>query len=105
MEAERRIPIHQATNRYNLLWGGDRELVLSTGLLAFTLVFVSASSPSLEALPGIGFGVLAWLAGLALLRMMAKADPLMRRVYMRHIRYYAYYPAHCTPYRKNNRKC
>lgn len=105
MQIERKIPIHQATNRYNLLWGADREMMLTTGLLAFTLIFVSASSPSLQALPGIGFGVLVWLAGLVLLRMMAKADPLMRQVYIRHIRYRAYYPAHATPYRKNNRKC
>jgi hypothetical protein len=34
---------------------------------------------------------------------MAKADPLMRFVYMRHRTYRPYYPAHSTPFRKNGR--
>jgi hypothetical protein len=34
---------------------------------------------------------------------MAKSDPLMRFVYMRHRTYRPYYPAHSTPFRKNGR--
>ncbi len=34
------------------------------------------------------------------LRLMAKADPLMRQVYLRHIKYRSYYRPTSTPWRK-----
>ena len=37
--ALRTIPIRRAGNRDNLFMGGDRELVMFSGLLAFALVF------------------------------------------------------------------
>jgi hypothetical protein len=37
--ALRKIPIRRAGNRDNLFMGGDRELVMFSGLLAFALVF------------------------------------------------------------------
>ena len=37
--ALRAIPIRRAGNRTNLFMGGDRELVMFTGLIAFALVF------------------------------------------------------------------
>ena len=45
-----------------------------------------------------------WLASLALLRRMAKADPLMRFVYQRQLLYRRYYPPHSRPYRKNRHR-
>lgn len=91
----RRVPIHRALHRANLLFGAERELFLTTGLVAFTLVFVTLT------LPGSVFGVLLWVVGTALLRLMGKADPLMSRVYLRHIRYRAYYRAYSTPFRES----
>ena len=38
-------------------------------------------------------GVLLWLVGVALLVRMGKEDPLMRKVYLRQVRYEAFYPA------------
>jgi hypothetical protein len=35
------------------------------------------------------------------LRKMAKADPLMRHVYLRQLRYARYYPARGRPWREN----
>jgi type IV secretion system protein VirB3 len=35
---------------------------------------------------------------------MAKADPLMRFVYLRHRGYQVYYPARSTPFRSNFRE-
>jgi type IV secretion system protein VirB3 len=75
--------------------GGDRELVLSTGLIAFAL-----SVPSFQ-WASIVTGVGLWLVVLYLLRQMAKADPLMRHIYLRQLRYGRYYAARSTPWREN----
>jgi type IV secretion system protein VirB3 len=78
-----------------LFLGGDRELVLFTGLVAFTLTVPSFQWAS------IATGIVLWLAALYLLRQMAKSDPLMRHVYLRQLRYRRYYPARSKPWREN----
>ena len=93
--ALRAIPIRRAGNRTNLFMSGDRELVMFTGLIAFALVF------SAQALNATLYGIVLWLGSLYLLRLMAKADPQMRFVYLRHRRYQSYYPAQSTPFRIN----
>ena len=93
--ALRTIPIRRAGNRSNLFMGGDRELVMFTGLIAFALVF------SAQELRASLYGIGLWLCALYLLRLMAKADPQMRFVYLRHRRYQRYYPAQSTPFRIN----
>jgi type IV secretory pathway TrbD component len=86
--------IHRALSRPNLLMGADRELVLITGLAAVILIFVVLTVYS------VVFGVGVWMVTVAVLRMMAKADPLMRRVYIRHISYrFAYRPT-TAPWRR-----
>ncbi|MBB3458837.1 type IV secretion system protein VirB3 [Rhizobium sp. BK313] len=74
--------------------GGDRELVLITGLAAVILVFVVLTVYSAV------LGVAVWIVVVGFLRMMAKADPLMRRAYIRHISYRAYYRATTSPWRR-----
>lgn len=86
--------IHRALSRPNLLMGADRELVLVTGLAAIILIFVVLTVYS--ALIGIAI----WVAIVGLLRRMAKADPMMRRIYLRHLRYRSYYRATSTPWRR-----
>lgn len=86
--------IHRALSRPNLLFGADRELVLITGLAAVILIFVVLTAYS--ALFGIG----VWIVIVGLLRMMAKSDPLMRKVYLRHISYKPYYRATTSPWRR-----
>ena len=61
--------------------GGDRELVMFSGLLAGALIF---SAMDLRATV---FGLVLWFFALFVFRLMAKADPRMRDVYLRHIRY------------------
>jgi type IV secretion system protein VirB3 len=90
-----RAKIHRAGIRPHLFLGGDRELVLSSGLLAFTLTVSSFHWPS------IATGIALWLVALYLLRQMAKSDPLMRHVYLRQLRYRRYYPARSKPYCEN----
>lgn len=88
-----RSRIHRALSRPNLLLGADRELVLVTGLAAAILIFVVLTWYA--ALLGIAI----WIVVVAALRMMAKADPMMRRVYARHIGYRATYRPTSTPWR------
>lgn len=89
-----RSRVHRALSRPNLLMGADRELVLLTGLAAVVLIFVVLTWYAAL------FGVAVWLVAVAALRMMAKADPLMRRVYVRHVSYRSYYRPTSTPWRK-----
>lgn len=89
-----RVRIHRALSRPNLLLGADRELVLVTGLAAIILIFVVLTPTS--ALVGITI----WVVVVGLLRVMGKADPLMRRVYLRHIRYRPCYRPTSSPWRK-----
>ena len=80
--------IHQSANRPNQILGGDRELVLIAILIAVSLAF------SLAYL--VGNRSERWRSGSArwrCLQRMGKADPLLRPVYLRHIRYRPFYPA------------
>ncbi|MGD9923200.1 MAG: conjugal transfer protein TrbD [Pseudorhodoplanes sp.] len=86
--------IHRALSRPNLLLGADRELVLLTGLAAVILIFVVLTWFSAL------LGLAVWVGIVGILRMMAKADPMMRHVYLRHIRYRPHYRPTSTPWRK-----
>jgi type IV secretion system protein VirB3 len=93
--ALRTIPIRRVGARHNLFMGGDRELVMMAGLLAFALIFEA------QELRATVVGLVLWFGALFACRRMAKADPQMRSVYMRHRRYRPYYPARSTPFRTN----
>lgn len=86
--------IHRALSRPNLLMGADRELLLLTGLAAVILIFVVLTVYSAVV------GIAVWIVIAGVLRMMAKADPLMRKVYIRHISYRPYYKATTSPWRR-----
>ena len=88
----REININQALCRPDHLWGAERELVLITVLIVAMLIFLS-----LDMLLII-FAIIFWLLAFTALRMMAKVDPYMSKIYRRHILYQKYYPAHSTPY-------
>jgi type IV secretion system protein VirB3 len=86
-DTPRETVFHQSANRPNQLLGGDRELVLVMVMVCGGLAF------SLASWWGIGLAVFLWIASVAALQRMGKADPLMRHVYVRHIRYLAFYPS------------
>lgn len=65
--------------------------MLLTGLAAVILIFVVLTWYA------VIFGAAIWIVVAAALRMMAKADPMMRRVYARHISYRPCYRATSTP--------
>src|SRR5215467_6194912 len=83
----RETVIHQSANRPNQILGGDRELVLVTILVSVSLAF------SLATLSGFALALAFWIGAIGVLQRMGKADPMLRQVYMRHIRYRAFYPA------------
>lgn len=89
-----RSRIHRALSRPNLLMGADRELVLLTGLAAIILIFVVLTWYA------VLFGVAVWTLVIGMLRMMAKADPMMRRVYLRHVGYRHHYRSTASPWRR-----
>lgn len=75
-------------NRGHLFLGGERELVLVTALLCLILVVV------LQSLASAVLGVVLWLLLLPVYRLMARADPMMSRVYLKYTRFQGFYPAH-----------
>lgn len=88
MDEPRRAPIHQSLTRPLLLAGAERELVLVNGTVISALVF------------GVGFhwvsltiaALLATMGHWALTRA-AKYEARLSQMYLRHVRYQAYYPA------------
>lgn len=93
----RSIPIRRCGNRPSLFMGGDRELVMFSGLLSAILIF--AAQDWLAALAGL----VIWSLTLKWLRLMAKSDPYMRAIYLRQRHYQAYYSARSTPFKVNKR--
>ena len=93
MSQLRRTPLHRALHRANLFLGGERELVL---IAAIVCGGIAVSALNLVA-TAVGAGV--WMLVIGILRMMAKADPQMSRVYLRCIRYRPYYPPRSRPAR------
>lgn len=87
MDKPREVVIHQSANRPHLLLGGDRELVLFSALLSAMLIF------ALVTWWGVLTGIVLWFLSIAILSRMGKADPLLRQVYLRHLRYRPFYPA------------
>ena len=87
MDEPRRIPIHRSLNRPNLILGGERELVLMTMLFAAMIAFTASSWAQ------VVIGLVFWLAVHTVLVDMAKNDPVMSKVYLRHVRYKAFYSA------------
>lgn len=90
----RRIPIFRSLNKRNLILGCERELVLLVALFSVALVFVGQSLTTMI------LGPFIWFVSVFFLRRMAKADPHMSKVFTRHIRQQAFYPAKSRPWRR-----
>jgi len=92
MASLRRTSLHRALHRPTLLLGGDRELVIATGMMSFGIAMAALN------LVAVIVGTILWFVCLALLRTMAKADPDMRHVYVRYLKYRSYYPPRSRPF-------
>ena len=90
----RHLPFHRVLHRPSLFLGGEREPAL--------LALVVAGGLAVSGMNTVSFlvGAALWFSVIPVLRWMAKSDPHMSKIYMRHIRYGGYYPARSRPYRK-----
>lgn len=95
LDRPRTIPVHRALTRPVLLGGADRELVLANGVVVVALLLGIGLSWYTVAVSASLLVIGHW--GLVLL---AKHDPEIRRVYVRHVRLAAYYPAVPPPVRR-----
>jgi type IV secretion system protein VirB3 len=87
MEGPRQVKYHESLNRHNQIMGGDRELVLCTGLLCVILIVL------IQTWWSAALGVLVWVVSVAVLKRVGKVDPIMRQVAIKHFQYKDYYPA------------
>ena len=90
-----KIKIHSALNKPNLLFGAERELILLLGLFSAMMVFIAMTWQTFIV------GIVMWVGLSTLLRMMAKADPMMSKIYLRQLKYKSFYAAHSTPFKKD----
>jgi type IV secretion system protein TrbD len=91
----READVRRSLNRPNHIAGAERELVLITALVTLALVMVAMN------IVATTVGVFLWFISIVLLRIMAKADPQMSRVFIRSQRYRSFYRAYSTPFRKD----
>jgi type IV secretion system protein TrbD len=87
MEGPRQIKYHDSANRYNQIMGGDREMVLTAGLVCVILIGLIQTWWS----AALGLGL--WFSSIAILKRVGKVDPLMRQVLIKHLKYKDHYPA------------
>ncbi len=87
----RKVSVHRSLIRPILLGGAERELVIINMTFVIALIF------------GVGlnkFTIISALfmaiVGQFVLVEMGKRDPMTSRVYMRHIKYNEFYPAHSS---------
>src|ERR1700721_4833170 len=87
MEEPEQTIMRTSLSRPQELLGGDREMVILSGLGA-ALMAVSVMTFLSFLMAFLGFGAIV-----AVLAKIGKADPLMRKVYSRHLQYKDFYPA------------
>ncbi|MDR0580530.1 MAG: VirB3 family type IV secretion system protein [Holosporaceae bacterium] len=80
----RRVPLHRALTRHQLLAGCDRSLFLTLLLFGLLLIFSGLMAGYLY---NILFALILWFAGLPVLAKLAIYDNYFKDVVMRSIRY------------------
>jgi type IV secretory pathway TrbD component len=90
--ALRRTPFYRVLYRPPLLLGGERESVLALALACALLVYGFYLVPMIVA-------ICLWFGGIAALRLMAKGDPFMTKIYTRQWRYKSHYSPRSRPAR------
>lgn len=89
----RLLPIHQSLHRHAHVLGAERELVMTSVLIALLVGVGGLTAVSIVS------AAVFWLVALFALRRMAKADPIMSRVWLRHIKQQEFYPAKASRWR------
>ncbi len=86
------VPIHRSVTRHTHFLGGDREIILMALVIAIAFIFI------LQTIMATTFGICLWAFTLWSTRIMNKADPHMRDIFLRYVKYQHYYPARSTPF-------
>ena len=95
MDANGLHPVNRALTRHHLVLGGERELVsVSLLLTAAVVMYIFSQYFNLIA---IALVVALESCLLFIFREMAKRDPNMSRVYLRHLTYRNVYPSRTIP--------
>ncbi len=94
MQAPRIAIVYQSLHRHNHLLGAEQDLVMLSALVAFMLAMSGLT------LVGIISALLFWVLAIFALRKIAKNDPIMSKVFMRHIKQQGFYPAKSPIWRK-----
>ena len=89
----RPLTIHQSLHRHAHVLGAERELVMASALIALLVGVGGLTAVSIVSATGF------WIAAVFALRHMAKADPIMSRVWLRHIKQQEFYPAKASRWR------
>ncbi len=88
-----KVPFHRVLHRPHLFLGGERELVMFTALVCAG--FAVSSQTVWAALLSLAI----WMLCIGFFRQMAKFDPHLSRIYLRHLKYQSYYPPRSRPAR------
>jgi len=86
------IPFYTALNKPILVMGGERELMMTAALISLTMIFVALTLTSAI------IGIVSWVIVSSALRAMGKKDPMMSKIYLKHIKYKKFYPAQPSAY-------
>lgn len=97
MEGLRQTRVHRALHRPQMVLGGERELMLFSALLAGGIAVASLN------LVAALTGMTIWAVAAYGLRRMAKVDPILSKIYVRHRKYADFYPSFSRPWRKGRR--
>jgi type IV secretion system protein VirB3 len=85
---------HASVIRPHVANGADRQLAIAVSVAWIMVAY------SLFSIVGAVVCFVAWKISILGLQRMAKADPLMRQVYLRSLKYRGYYPAKSGMYAK-----
>ena len=95
----RPLPIHQSLHRHAHILGAERELVMTSALVALLVSVGGLTAVSIVSAAGF------WIMAVFALRRMAKADPIMSRVWLRHIKQQDFYRAKSGRWREGGFTC
>lgn len=90
----RRVTIFRSLSRHNLIMDCERELFLATAFVSIALVVIGQSWIT------AAIGITNWIISIFFLRRMGKKDPLMSKVFTRHVKFQTFYSGRSTPWRK-----
>jgi len=82
-----KVPLHESVTQPVLIAGGERELVIPITFMA-AITWVAGKD-----LLSIGLAIGIWIVGSLIARSAAKEDAQRTKIFLRHVKYQAFYPA------------